>query len=84
MDEGTGITQGQGEDPQAMLQWSIDGGQTFSYELWQPIGKIGEYRNKIFWYRLGQGREFIFRIKITDPIKIVILGAYINATVGYS
>ena len=84
MDEGVGLTTGQGSDPEVILQWSIDGGNTYSFELKQPIGKIGEYRNKVFWYRLGQGREFIFRIKISDSIKVVILAAFVNVTIGAS
>ena len=84
MDEGVGLTTGQGSDPEVMLQFSNDGGNTYSYELWQPIGKIGEYKDRVVWHRLGQGREYIFRIKISDSVRVVILGAYINATIGLS
>lgn len=71
-----------GEDPQAMLQFSKDGGHTWSYELWKSIGKIGEYSRRVKWNRLGVSRERTFRVVITDPIKVVILAAYFNGRPG--
>lgn len=65
-----------GEDPQAMLQWSKDGGHSWSYELWRTIGKIGEYGTRVRWNRLGVSSSRLFKLTITDPVKVVILGAY--------
>ena len=69
-------------DPQAMLEWSDDGGHTWSNEHWVSIGKIGEYKNRAIWRRLGRSRERIFRVTITDPVKRVIIGAHLDATAG--
>lgn len=74
---GVGLTTGQGSDPQAMLRISKDGGHTWGNEIWKPIGKKGEYGNRARWFKAGKARQWIFEIKITDPVKVVILGAYI-------
>jgi len=69
-----------GEDPQAMLQWSDDGGHTWSNEYWVPIGKMGEYKTRARWRRLGRSRARIFRVTITDPVKVVFIGASVEVT----
>ncbi len=74
---GVGLTGAvQGEDPQAMLDWSDDGGHTWSNEHWVSIGKIGEYQNRAIWRRLGKARSRVFRVTVSDPVKVVMLGAY--------
>ena len=79
---GVGLTFGQGEDPQAMLQISDDGGQTFGNERWVSYGKIGEFRTRVVWRGLGQSRRRVFRLTISDPTKVIINGAFINIRVG--
>jgi hypothetical protein len=79
---GVGIATGQGSDPQAMLDWSDDGGHTWGNEHWADIGKIGEYTNRAIWRRLGSSRNRIYRVSITDPVKRVIMGAHLEAEVG--
>lgn len=65
----------QGSDPKAMLRWSDDGGHTWSYELQTSIGKIGDYDARAIWRRLGHGRQRIFELKVTDPVKPIVIGA---------
>ncbi|QOR55477.1 MAG: hypothetical protein ULS35scaffold63_34 [Phage 33_17] len=84
MDTGIGLTSGEGSNPQIMLQISTDGGYTWSNEMWQPLGKIGNYQTEIVWYRLGWGREFTFKLRISAAVKVAILEAYINVTNGIS
>lgn len=81
IEAGTGLTTGQGENPQIMLRWSDDGGRTWSNEHWRGMGPIGRYRYRAIWRRLGRFHERIFHIAITDPIKPVILGAYADIEV---
>lgn len=73
-----------GVDPKAMLQWSDDGGHTWSNEHWVSIGKIGEYKRRAIWRRLGSSRDRIYKVTISDPVKVVMLGAYLEATSGTS
>lgn len=86
MDVGVGLNDGQGSNPQIMMQCSLDGGNTWTFERWQPIGKMGEYITNVFWTMVGfsQGRSAIFEFTISDPVEISITGAYINVTKGYS
>lgn len=80
METGVGIASGQGSDPMAMMQYSIDGGRTWSAELWAEIGMMGKYLMQVIWRRLGIGYDFVFKIRITDPIKPVITFAALKVS----
>jgi hypothetical protein len=71
-----------GANPQAMLRWSNDGGSTWSNEHWTSIGVQGAYKNRAIWRRLGQSRDRIFEVVVTDPIKAVIVAANLKAEAG--
>jgi hypothetical protein len=71
-----------GANPQAMLRWSNDGGSTWSNEHWTSIGLQGKYKNRAIWRRLGQARDRIFEVVVTDPIKAVIGAANLKAEAG--
>lgn len=79
---GVGLDTGQGQDPQAMLRWSSDGGSTWSNEHWTSIGKIGKYTNRAIWRRLGWSRDRIFEVTVSDPVKAVIISANLKMTAG--
>ena len=79
---GVGLSTGQGDDPQAMLRWSDDGGSTWSNEHWTTIGLTGSYKNRAIWRRLGQTRDRVFEVTVTDPIKAVIISANLKASQG--
>ena len=63
------------DNPQAMLRWSNDGGSTWSNEYWTSVGQLGKYRNRAIWRRLGQARDRIFEVSVTDPVNFVIISA---------
>jgi hypothetical protein len=71
-----------GSAPQAMLRWSDDGGSTWSNEHWSSIGVQGAYKNRAIWRRLGQSRDRIFEVVVTDPINAVITAANLKADAG--
>jgi len=71
-----------GSAPQAMLRWSDDGGSTWSNEHWSSIGVQGAYQNRAIWRRLGQARDRIFEVVVTDPVKAVITAANLKADAG--
>jgi hypothetical protein len=79
---GVGLSQGQGQDPQAMLRWSNDGGSTWSNEYWTSIGKQGKYQNRAIWRRLGWSRDKVFEVSVSDPVKAVIISANLKAEAG--
>lgn len=82
-ESGVGLLEGQGSDPQVMLQRSLDGGVTFSKEIWRKISKRGEYNiNKTIWHNLGAGDNVSFKIKISDPVKRNLMGLYATVRAG--
>lgn len=84
---GIGLTTGQGSDPQLMLNVSDDGGQTWTDDGSEslgsnPIGATGEYSTRVRWDRLGMGRDRVFEVAVTDPVKVCLFDAYVGARVG--
>jgi hypothetical protein len=76
MEGGVGLVTGQGSQPQLMLQYSKDGGHTWSEEVWRDIGAIGQFKCRSLFLRLGRGRDWVFRLRVTDPVKTVFIGAW--------
>lgn len=80
LEAGVGLTTGQGSDPQVMLQVSKDGGHTWGNEMWRSLGALGAYAQRVVWRRLGLARDFVYRFRISDPVKVVLLSAYVAAS----
>jgi hypothetical protein len=78
IEPGVGLISGQGSDPQVILEVSKDGGHTWGQQLWRKFGKIGEYGARAVWNRIGSSRDHVYRFTISDPVKVVILGAYLD------
>jgi hypothetical protein len=74
IEAGVGLTTGQGVNPQLMLEVSKDGGQTFTAVSWSSMGPIGQYAQRVIWRRLGRARDWVLKLRITDPVKRVITG----------
>jgi hypothetical protein len=77
---GTGI----GSDPQLALDWSDDGGNIWSNQLFCDLGKIGARTARAVFRRLGRSRSRTFRLTITDPVKRVFIAADVEADEGRS
>jgi hypothetical protein len=75
---GVGTVDGQGANPVVMLDWSDDGGHTWSNQHAASLGQIGQYKTRAVWTRLGRARDRVYRITITDPVKRTVLGASLN------
>ena len=85
METGVGLATGLGSSPLLMLEWSNDGGHTWcTNPQYLSIGAVGEYGARARATRLGQGRNRVWRISITDPVKRAVLGAYTRFRVGAS
>ncbi|NOV28013.1 hypothetical protein E5S69_31500 [Cupriavidus necator] len=69
-------------DPQVWLQWSDDGGHTWSSTLIRSLGKIGEFKRRAEWQRLGSGYDRIWRLATTAKAKIAMQGAWVDAQPG--
>lgn len=83
VESGVGLNNGQGSDPQIMMDYSRDGGRTFiNLQIWNSLGKIGAYLQRVRWFRLGQSRQWLIRLMISDPVKRVIISANADITLG--
>ncbi len=69
---------GQGSDPAVVLRWSADGGYTYGNALIRYVGKVGDYLRRVLWNRLGQTRQGLFKLTMTDPVRWVVLGAFLE------
>lgn len=58
-----------------LFSYSNDGGRNWSNWRERSIGAIGEYWKRVKFLRLGAHRQFVARIRISDPVKADILGA---------
>lgn len=81
LEAGVGLNSGQGSDPIVVLEWSTDGGKTFPNSINMSAGKIGERRRRAIGRRLGKGRDFVFRVTITDPVKRALVNADVQVRV---
>lgn len=82
LEAGKGLTSGTGSDPQIMMRYSNDGGYSFSNELVRSMGKRGEYAERIYWNRLGSGREWLFEFRISSPIPFALISAFAQVNGG--
>lgn len=74
VDAGVGVVDGQGSDPQLLLDWSEDDGRTFGNAISASVGAVGEYRHETRYNRLGMSRSRTFRLRGSDPVNYTILG----------
>jgi hypothetical protein len=80
---GVGLATGQGSNPYIMLDWSDDGGNTYSpVKPWNSMGVIGQFTQRLRWLRNGQARQRVYRVRITDPVKRTIMAAHADLSVG--
>ena len=75
--------QGKPREPQAILDWSDDGGKTWSEPRIMNCGAAGQYKRRVREYRLGRSRDRVYRLKVSDPIPWRIIDAYLKAEPGF-
>ncbi len=64
---------------QVWIQFSSDDGKTWGNRRISTIGKKGDYKNRARWQRIGQHRDLIAKVVITDPIPIRLLGLWVRS-----
>lgn len=65
-----------GSDPKITLAWSDNGGRTFTGYLSRSLGKMGEYKRRQLWRKLGRfSRARVVRFEISAPVKAVLIRA---------
>jgi hypothetical protein len=60
-----------------MLDWSVDGGNSWKGNRLLRLGKRGEFTQRVYARRLGRfgDKGIIFRIRISDPVVRAIVAA---------
>jgi Phage stabilisation protein len=73
-----------GWTPLITLQWSNDGGLTWTsdHSLSTSMGQLGAYKTRVMWRRLGRARDRVFQIICTDPVFVAYVNAYIDVAGG--
>ena len=66
-------------EPLCMLDWSDDCGRTWSNDRQISMGKIGEFKRRLMFRRLGMARDRVFRFTVTDNVRLVLLDARLDA-----
>lgn len=72
LDMEVGVGNAAAASPQLSLAVSKDGGKNFGPEKIRSLGAVGQYLKRVYFSRLGSGKDFVFRIRMTDPVKFVI------------
>lgn len=75
---GVGNTLAPGDDPRIMFSVSKDGGHTFGTERMMSVGKTGAYSWRCYVTRLGRSRDWVFRFRISDPVKFTVMGGWMT------
>ena len=78
LDIETGVGNASDPDPQVMLSVSKDGGHTFGTERLMAMGATGQYARRCYLNRLGQSYDWVFRFRISSPVKVVIMGGWLS------
>ncbi|MEZ0171030.1 hypothetical protein [Microvirga sp. TS319] len=68
-------------DPQVAIQWSHDGGVTWSDPILRSLGRQGESRRQIRVNRLGLTTHhgIRFRLTVSDPVYVSLMGGEVEA-----
>lgn len=82
IESGIGLTDGQGSEPKLMMRYSDDSARTWSNRREASMGKMGEYCTRVRFNRLGRGRNRVWEITVSDPVKVVITGAFCTMEAG--
>jgi len=73
---------GNDDEPKVALRWSDDGGVTYGNYVERSIGEIGEYNNRITYWRLGQAKNRVYDLFITDDNPPVLIDTVAEIEAG--
>ena len=81
METGDGVPFG--GNPQVALEWSDDGGHSWTAPIMAAAGQLGQTALRVMFRRLGAtrrntGLDRTFRLYSSDPFKVALIGAELN------
>ena len=77
METGTVESVGPDYNPQVMMQYSDDNGNSWSSELWQSMGLIGEKGIVVRWSKLGISRDRLYKVVVAYGVRREITNCYL-------
>jgi hypothetical protein len=84
LERGVGLATGQGSDPEVMVRLSRDGGHTWGEPMRMSAGRMGEYTTRVIARRLGQARDTVFEVTVSDPVAWSLVQAWLDLEAGTS
>ena len=75
---GQATSSGQGSSPILQVSWSNDGGYTFTSPMNVSLGPQGTYNYRVRLNKLGTSRKRNYKLVLTDPVDLMLQGAYMN------
>jgi hypothetical protein len=84
LERGVGLVTGQGSDPEVMVRLSRDGGHTWGEPMRMSAGRMGEYTTRVIARRLGQARDTVFEVTVSDPVAWSLVQAWLDLEAGTS
>lgn len=72
----TGVGNDAVADPQVIMQYSRDGGRTWSLEMWRSMGQVGQYLTRAVWRPNVEFRQLQVRFKMPEKARRMVLGYY--------
>jgi hypothetical protein len=84
LQRGVGLPTGQGADPLVTVRLSRDGGKTWGAPVPMRAGKLGAYTTRVVARRLGQARDAVFEVTVSDPVAWALVQAWLDLEPGTS
>jgi len=82
LENGVGLSSGQGSTPLVMWRSSNDGGRTWGNERQGSAGRIGQFRLRLRFWRNGAPRDRVDELTATDPVPWRVLDCFVNNDTG--
>lgn len=75
---GLGLADGQGSNPEVMIEASFDGGHSFAVQQFIKIGQAGEFNGRVRADMMASFYDAVFRVTFSDPAFFSIQGASVD------
>jgi hypothetical protein len=66
------------DEPIVYLSTSFDRGVSYGNPIGQSLGSLGNFLTQPSWNRLGMGRDCVFKLQWSAPMKTALNGAFVN------
>ena len=66
------------QNPRVMISCSKNNGHTWQTDRYKTLGAQGVYLQRVITRQWGTARDFVFRIRLTDPVKFILTGGAVT------